>query len=367
MKLERIVLKDFRNYEHCDLTIKNQIVVFFGDNAQGKTSLLEAIYVLSTGRSHRTSDERMCIRHQQELAMTKAWVQNPNEIQLKAVIHDKGKTLFYQNQPLTKVSEFIGKLNAIMFSPNDLELFDASPKERRRLIDVELGKIDPFYMERLSHYTKVLKERNAALKEFKVDETYLEVMTNQLIEDQCQLIPLKKAFIEKLSSHMEHIYPKLALEGLRVEMEYFGPLESYENLKEDLTQKYQKSLERDKSFKMTHVGIHRDDIALKMNSKNVVDIASQGQRRMVVIALKCALLDVVEEMCHERPILLLDDVFSELDAKRRQALFEVLEDRTQTFISTTDLDDIQVWLKDKVDIYEVNHGTLIERRSSHEH
>lgn len=367
MKLERIVLKDFRNYVHCDLTFKNPIIVFYGDNAQGKTSLLEAIYVLSTGRSHRTSDERMCIRHQHEIAMTKAWVHNQHEIQLKAVIFEKGKTLFYQNQPLTKVSEFIGKLNAIMFSPTDLELFDASPKERRRLIDVELGKINPFYMERLSHYTKILKERNAALKEFKTDETYIEVLTQQLIEDQVHLIPLKRAFIQNLSKHMSEIYPRLALQHHVVSMEYVGPLESEENLKEELTQKYQRSLERDRSFKLTHVGIHRDDIVLKLDDKNVMDIASQGQRRMVVIALKCALVEVVEEITHERPILLLDDVFSELDAKRRQALFEVLEGHTQTFISTTDLDDIQVWLKDKVELYEVKNGTICERRSSNEH
>lgn len=361
MKLLQLALRNFRNYETLDLKIGSDITVFVGENAQGKTSILEAIYLLSTGRSHRVSDEQICIRHGQEFAQTKAWIESETEIQLKAVIHPKGKTLFYQNQPLKKSSEFIGKMNAIIFSPSDLELFDASPKARRRLVDVELGKINPFYMELLTRYLKILKERNAYLKEKGIEDAYLEVLTSQMIEVQVELIQLKAAFIERLDAKFEGFYQRLALSSQSLELGYSGPVDGFVDLKNKLIDKYQRSLERDKVFKMTHVGVHRDDLTFKLEGQVVQDVASQGQKRLVVIALKCALLEVVQDITGQRPILLLDDVFSELDAKRREALYKVLHQNTQTLITTTDIEDIDLWLKDKVLIYEVHQGTVTEK------
>lgn len=366
MIIKDLVLNNYRNYKTCHLKFSPQITVLVGDNAQGKTNILEAIYLLSTGRSHRTSNDQDLIRFDQDFGLVKANIQNPNEIVLKAVIHPKGKTLFVQNQALRKSSEFIGKLNAVLFSPSDLDLFDASPKARRRLIDVELGKINPFYMEKLSHYNKVLKERNAYLKEGKLDSAYLDVMTQQLIEDQIELIQLKKAFIEELNAHIQSIFPKLSLSDLSTKVNYVGPVDSFENLKEVLFEKYQKSLERDKQFRQTHVGVHRDDLRFELNHLPLSATASQGQKRMMVIALKCALLEVVESLTKIRPILLLDDVFSELDAKRREALYDFLHNRSQTLITTTDLDDIRPWLKEKVLFYQVKDGEISERSDDYE-
>lgn len=364
MKLLQLVLRDFRNYESLDLKIGSDITVFVGENAQGKTSILEAIYLLSTGRSHRVAEEQVCIRHHHEFAQAKAWAETDHEFQLKAVIHSKGKTLFYQNQPLKKSSEFIGKMNAIIFSPSDLELFDASPKARRRLVDVELGKINPFYMELLSRYLKILKERNAYLKEKSGDDAYLEVLTSQMIELQVELIQLKNTFIERLDAKFGVLYQRLSLSTQELELGYSGPVEGFVDLKNKLSEKYQRSLERDKVFKLTHVGVHRDDLTFKLEGQMVQEVASQGQKRLVVIALKCALLEVVQEMTGQRPILLLDDVFSELDAKRRSALYEVLHQNTQTLITTTDIADIDLWLKDKVLIYEVNQGIVTKKEQN---
>lgn len=366
MIIKNLVLNNYRNIEKCEIVFSPQITVLVGDNAQGKTNILEAIYLLSTGRSHRTNNDQDLIHFNQEFGLVKANILNPNVIALKAVIHPKGKTLLIQNQALKKSSEFIGKLNAVLFSPTDLDLFDASPKARRRLIDIELGKINPIYMERLSHYNKVLKERNAYLKELKIEDAYLEIMTQQLVEDQIDLIKRKQEFIQKLDTHIQFIFPKLALSEDKTNMTYLSPVESMIDIKKNLVQKYANSLERDKQFKQTHVGVHRDDLRFELNDATLTAVASQGQKRMFVIALKCALLEVVEEITSVRPILLLDDVFSELDAKRREALYIFLHNRSQTLITTTDLDDIRPWLKEKALFYQVQAGGIYERSDDYE-
>lgn len=361
MKLKSIHLRDFRNYESLDLSLNPNINVFIGDNAQGKTNLLESIYFLSTGRSHRIQDEALCIRSNQMMGMCRAVVEHHGEIQLKVVIHDKGKTLFYQNQPLKKSSEFIGKMNAVMFSPSDMDLFETSPKARRKLIDVELGKINPFYMDSLNQYLKVLKERNLYLKGNHLDEAYLEVLTNKLVDLQCDIIRYKTGFIDCLNQIISRYYQRLSISNSVIRIHYSGPVEWSDTIKSDLLDKYQKSLERDKYLKMTHIGVHRDDFEFYIDDKEVISVASQGQRRLIIVALKCSLIEVIEEMTGSKPILLLDDVFSELDIKRREALFDVLHQNTQTIITTTDLEDVRLWTKDHVSIYEVNQGKVVER------
>jgi DNA replication and repair protein RecF len=361
MTLKHLALKDFRNYKQIDLVLNPHITVFVGDNAQGKTNVVEAIYLLSTGRSHRVSDERICIRHHEAFAVCKGQLSANSEIDLKVVLHEKGKTLFFQNQPLKKSSEFIGKMNAVMFSPSDMDLFESSPRARRRMIDIELGKINPVYMDRLLQYVKILKDRNAAFKQNQIDQTYLEVLTNALIEVQLDLIRLKRAFIEDLNQHIQGYYQRLSIDKLSLELVYKGPILKVEDEKKALKDKYEKSYERDQAFKTTHVGVHRDDVSFLLGEHPVTEYASQGQKRMVIVALKCALIEVIETMTGQKPILLLDDVFSELDAKRRKALFEVLHQNTQTCITTTDLNELELWMSEDVTIYDVSQGRIIER------
>ena len=296
MKLKSIHLRDFRNYANLDLSLNPNINVFIGDNAQGKTNLLESIYFLSTGRSHRIQDEKLCIRSSQSFGMCRAVLENNGDVQLKVVLHDKGKTLFYQNQPLKKSSEFIGKMNAVMFSPSDMDLFETSPKARRKLIDVELGKINPFYMDLLSQYLKVLKERNLYLKGNSLDEAYLEVLTTKLVDLQCDIVRFKTAFIDRLNQIISHYYQRLSISNSVIRIHYLGSVEWSENIKNDLLDKYQKSLDRDKWFKMTHIGVHRDDFEFYIDENEVVNVASQGQRRLIIVALKCSLIEVIEEM-----------------------------------------------------------------------
>jgi DNA replication and repair protein RecF len=361
MTLKQLSLKDFRNYKQVELKLNPKITVFIGDNAQGKTNLVEAIYLLSTGRSHRVSDERLCVRHLERFAVCKGVLNENPSIDLKVVLHEKGKTLFFQNQPLKKSSEFIGKMNAVMFSPSDMDLFESSPRARRRMLDIELGKINPLYMDRLLQYVKILKDRNATLKQNVIDQTYLEVLTESLIDIQLDLIALKRSFVEALNQRIKPYYHKLALDPIELQLSYKGPLSDYSDTKKALKDKYDKSLDRDRIFKMTHVGVHRDDLEFFMEGHPVDEYASQGQKRMVIVALKCALIDVIESLTGQKPILLLDDVFSELDAKRRKALFEVLHQNTQTCITSTDLSELELWMKEDVTIFDVHQGQVVER------
>ena len=363
MKIRHLSLRDFRNYESLELKFNSNINIFIGDNAQGKTNLLEAIYLLSTGRSHRVSDEKLMIRKDSEMAVCKAMVDTEVQLQLKVVLHDKGKTLFYQNQPLKKSSEFIGKMNAVLFSPSDMDLFETSPKDRRKLFDVELGKINPFYMDLLTQYVKVLKDRNVYLKGSDIDEDYLEIMTTKLISLQVEIVRYKTGFVDRLNQIISSYYQRLSLTQNKIKIAYQGPVEWSDHLQDDLIEKYRRSLDRDRVFKMTHVGIHRDDYIFSLDNQFVSSVASQGQKRLIIVALKCALIEVIEEMSGDKPILLLDDVFSELDKQKRIALFDVLHLNTQTVITTTDLEDVQLWLKDQITVFEVKDGKVFERSS----
>ncbi len=362
MKIKSLTLRDFRNIASLSLTFHESITVLVGDNAQGKTNLLEGIYFLSTGRSHRVNDEQVCIRYGAESALIKGVIQGSAPFELRVVLHPQGKSLFYQQTPLKKSSEFIGKMNAVLFSPGDLELFDASPKARRRFMDTELGKINPAYVELLSKTMKLLKDRNNMLKEKVIDETYLEVVTERMIGFQAELIRLRSLFIKDINASLNRYFTQLSLSADSVRIDYTGPVEAGPECESQLREKYARHLERDKFMKVTSVGIHRDDLTFTMNDVPVSDIASQGQRRMIVIALKCALLDVIEATIGEKPILLLDDVFSELDASRRKALFTTLHQNTQTIISTTDLEHVKEWLSEAVSIYEISAGKIRERK-----
>ncbi|KAF0227174.1 MAG: DNA replication and repair protein RecF [Erysipelotrichaceae bacterium] len=362
MKIRTLSLRDFRNIASLSVSFHESITVLVGDNAQGKTNLLEAIYFLSTGRSHRVNDEQVCIRLGQESALIKGVIEGSAPFELKVVLHPQGKSLFYQQTLLKRSSEFIGKMNAVLFSPGDMELFDASPKARRRFMDTELGKINPVYVDLLSKTMKLLKDRNTMLKEKVIDETYLEVVTQRMIGYQVDVIRLRTAFIDRLNVSLNKYFNLLSLSQENIEIKYTGPVPWSVDCEVQLSDRYAKHLERDLFMKTTGIGIHRDDLSFSMNDIPVSEIASQGQRRMIVIALKCALLDVIEETIGEKPILLLDDVFSELDSARRKALFNTLHQNTQTVISTTDLEHVKEWLSEAVTIYEVSAGKIIERK-----
>lgn len=362
MRITSLTLRNFRNYTICSIVLPEGVTLFLGSNAQGKTNLLEAIYLLSTTRSHRIYEESQCIRRGETSANLGVQVEEDGaHFMLGMILHPDGKTLTFQKQALKKTSEFIGKLNAVMFSPNDMDLFETSPRERRKLMDVEMGKISIPYLSHLSRYQKVLKERNAYLKEKNIDLAYLEVLSKQCIESQIDIIKLRHRFIDDLNEHLQDYFSKISVSDVKVGATYKAPVESREEIRQQLVDKFAKNHDRDLVFKQTHLGVHRDDIEFTMEGVPVETFASQGQKRVMVLAIKCALIAMIEKRTDRKPVLLLDDVLSELDAIRRKALFTALDPSLQTLITTTDLEDVKEWVRTKAYVYEVENGRIVKK------
>ena len=279
---------------------------------------------------------------------------------LSAVIHGKGKTLMIHQKPVSRSSEFIGKLNAVLFAPSDLELFEAPPKVRRRLMDVEIGKVSPRYMQALSAMMKLLKERNSLLKREHLDNAMLEVLDQQMIEQQLTIIAMRRQFIAKMNESLSRTYSALAEEEAQVSAAYHTITEQTEPdaMREEISRKLLENRERDRILKTTSSGVHRDDLSFQLNGRDVLSYASQGQRRMIVLAWKLSLIDFIAERLNELPVLLLDDVLSELDQQKRVNLFSLISPEIQTFITTTEIAELLSFLSRKPKIAEIDSGQI---------
>lgn len=340
MKLTSLRVRNFRNYEDMKITFDDGIHILSGKNAQGKTNLLEAILYLSTTRSHRTSKDDDLMRKGSDFFMIEGIVENGNRtFDISAYVNDRGKNLFLYRDPVHKVSEFIGAFNALLFSPDDMILFQASPKVRRRFIDVELSKLSKVYMMKLNLYYKLLKERNTYLKHSNVDMSFIQVLDEQLIDVQLIIMKQRKKMIEDMLMKATYYYVALSEDDTQISASYDTFIDTNKSeieMKEEMKLRYQKSLERDLFTKQTQLGIHRDDIRFKVNDHDVDIFASQGQKRTYLLSLKLGILYLFYDLKKEYPVLLLDDVFSELDEDRRKKLLLCLPKEIQVFISTTE-------------------------------
>lgn len=361
MYLESIKLRNYRNYVSEKAALKNGMNVLIGDNGAGKTNLLEAVFLLSTTRSHRNDDDRELIMFDHDFASIEALLRKSGgPEQLSMVIHRSGKTLMVNSLPLKKNSEFIGRLNAVLFSPKNMDLFDNSPRYRRRLIDIELGKLFPAYMYSLNSYLKCLKERNTYLKG-QIDEVMLETYTELLIKPQGEVIRERQRFVDRINEQLSHYYSTINGEQAEVLIKYHAAIEErYDEavMTEQLQQMYDGNRERDLLLKQTNGGIHRDDYEFFMDGREVASYCSQGQKRMVLLALKLSVMKIISQLQGEYPILLLDDVFSELDMTRKQNLVNLLPDGIQTVITATDLSELSLPAGQEANVIHVEKGRI---------
>ena len=361
MIIDSIKLKNFRNYHDCELFLSSKVNVFVGDNAQGKTNMLESISFISNTRSFRTSNDQDMIKNGE--AFTKVAVSindNESKLLLAGLIFKEGKQLLIQKQPIKKASEFIGLLNAVVFAPDDLELFDGAPRLRRRLCDLEIGKTNHEYMRKLNQYQKTLKERNAFLKSGSNDDDYLGVLTDRLIELQVFIVGERHKYINKLNAFISGFYQLISKSDQSIKIQYFAPIDDVSNTKAMLFDKYQKTKERDKLLKQTQVGIHKDDLLFYLDEYTVQSYASQGQKRMIILSLKMALIKYIYEKTKTYPVLLLDDVLSELDATRKKSLFDLIPSEVQTIITTTDINDVKDYLPADTKIFSISDGNIVK-------
>lgn len=340
MKIKSLKLKNFRNYDLLDLTFDDSANIFYGDNAQGKTNILEAVYLSGTTKSHRGSKDRDLIEFGKEESHIETIVEK-NGIDYQIDMHLKKnspKGIAINRMPIRKASELFGIVNLVFFSPEDLNIIKNGPAERRRFIDLELSQLDRVYLSNLANYNRVVNQRNHLLKEigfsgYEKHAGTLEIWEMQLIQYGNKIIERRKAFIEEMNEIISSIHKKLT--GGREEIRIL-----YEPSNKELTfeQALRKYKDRDLKLKSTSVGPHRDDICFMARDLDIRRFGSQGQQRTAALSLKLSEIELVRQSIHDTPVLLLDDVLSELDKHRQNYLLDSIHD-IQTLITCTGVED----------------------------
>lgn len=370
MKITELTVDNFRNYDHLALTFDENINVFLGQNAQGKTNLLEAIYFLALTRSHRTQKDQELIKFGEDYATVSATVQKSQfDLNLAIKLSKHGKIALLNQLEQAKLSNYIGKMTAILFSPEDLSLVKGAPATRRKFLDLEFGQMNFQYLTYLSQYKKVLKQRNNYLKQLQLkrasDLVFLEVLSEQLAGFGAEVVKRRLGFLKRLSVLAQAAQSEISGTKEKLEIKYqstLGDLKSEQSvaeIKELFLQQFQKNNEKEIRQGTTLFGPHRDDLAFFINEQNVQLYGSQGQQRTVVLSLKLAEIELAHELTHEYPILLLDDVLSELDATRQTALLKYIHQKTQTFITTTDLSGISQEIINTPKVFRIKDGMLL--------
>ncbi len=338
MYIESVQLKNFRNYQSLELSFDQGTNILFGDNAQGKTNILEALYLCGTTKSHRGSKDKEMISFQEEEAHIRMAVQKAH-IAYKIDMHlkkNRTKGIAVNGIPIKKAKELFGIVNFVFFSPEDLNIVKDGPGERRRFMDMELCQLDKIYLTDLSNYNRALNQRNKLLKDISFNPGLLatmDVWNQQLASYGRKIIEKRSEFIENLNEIIKQIHRNLT--GGMEELELiYEPNVKPEVFEESL----EKNSSRDMKMRTTTSGPHRDDLCIKVNEIDIRRYGSQGQQRTAALSLKLAEIYLVKKIIKDTPILLLDDVLSELDRNRQNYLLESIHD-IQTLITCTGLDD----------------------------
>lgn len=355
MLIKELELNRFRNYESQRLEFDEGINIIYGDNGEGKTNIIEAIYLMSLGRSFRTSKDKEMINLNADTSYIKALVESSSrkfkiEYRLNRVTK---KAIKINGVPIEKLTELLGIVNVVIFSPEDLKLVKEGPKERRAFIDREISQIRPKYYQLLNSYHKNLIQRNNLLKEFNIDKVLLDVYDYNLSEIGYQIIKYREEFLEEIAKIAYENHYKISSEKEELKIGYeknilVGTQEEYYNiLKENQTKDIYK--------KTTSFGIHKDDIDIKINGIDLRSYGSQGQKRSAAISLKLSEIELIYKLKGEYPIVLLDDIFSELDPMRQNMLLDTFK-KTQTFVTAAE--DVNVNIDVSSTKYRVNQKSV---------
>ncbi len=356
MWIKDIKLKDFRNYETKEIKLHENINVFFGENAQGKTNIIEAIFLSSIGKSFRTNKEKELIKFEKSEAIVEINYQKSDRTgKIKLEIGEK-KQIYLNGIKIKKLSELLGNINIVIFTPDDINIFKGGPQNRRKFLDIMISQLRPNYMHILTLYQKTLEQRNNYLKRIKVEnkpENMLEIWDEKLVEYGIKIYEYRKEFIEKIQNKIIDIHKSITQNKENIEIKYFSDANTRQNYFNELKSK--RKIDIIKGY--TTKGIHRDDFIVYINGKEVNIYGSQGQHRTAILSLKLSELNVIYDDIGEYPILLLDDFMSELDEKRRHNFLKNIKD-IQVIITCTDkiiLDNLDYYL------YNVIDGNIIEK------
>lgn len=365
MYLKSVELYNFRNYKHVKVSFNKSINIIYGKNAQGKTNLLESIYLLGLTNSHRNVLDNSLIKNGNLFLKIKGILKKDKiNNDLEVYIDERKKILRMDNDIINKVSDYISIMNIIIFTPDDLELIKGSPQVRRKFLNVELSQLYSNYFIVLSEYEKLLKIRNEYLKNIyknnKFDQTYFDILTSYLIDKAIIIYKMRQKFVDKINFYCQEIYNHITgYDNFRIVYKKNIDFDINDSqIKEELMIKFKEKKDIEIKLASTIYGPHRDDLEFYLGDINLKYYGSQGQQRIAVLALKLSEIELFKKYKENTPILLLDDIFSEIDKVKRDNLLKYINKDIQTIITTTEIDNIDDKLLKNAKLFQIDMGKI---------
>ena len=366
MKLTKINLLNFRNISKVSIKLCDSMNIFIGNNAQGKTNILDSIVILALTKSHRVGTNPNIIMFNKSKSKIQGVVKRDKIIsKMEINITEDGKKLSINQTEIKKIADYISNLNVIVFTPDDLEIIKGSPNIRRNLLNIQLSQISKEYLNTYNEYNKILKTRNEYLKilfnNSIADKKYLDIITDKLIEKAVVIYEKRREYIDFINKNINRYYKEISgNDGLKVI--YVPNIELNGDISEVLNEKFKKNFQKELNYGMTMYGPHRDDFYFELLGNDLKYFGSQGQQKLAILSFKMAELPIFKEVCKTSPLLLLDDIFSELDIKKKNKLLNLVNNEgIQSIITTTDLKNINKKNIKDAYIYEVKNGN-VERK-----
>lgn len=359
MYVKKLKLINYRNYENLEIDLGKRVNVFMGDNAQGKTNILEAIYYCGFAKSHRTSKDKELINWNGDISFISVDVARDRldkKIDIN-ILKDGKKVIRVNSIKINKIGELFGTFNVVMFSPEDLKIIKDSPGVRRKFIDMELCQLDSKYYYNLVQYNKVMNERNIVLKNKNLDLNMLDIYDLQLAKFGSYIIEKRLAYLESLNKYSEDIHKDITSGKEIIEFKYNSTVKNLNNIQDEFYKTLIKNRKRDVDKGITSHGPHRDDFFVYINNVDTKSFGSQGQQRTAVLTMKFASLRIIKEITGEYPVLLLDDVLSELDFNRKRYVLKSIND-IQTIITCTGIEDLDDYLNKDSKLFKVKEGIV---------
>lgn len=361
MKLDSLVLTNFRNYETLDISF-NDLNILYGPNGSGKTNIVEAIYLLSLSKSFRSNNDKVMIKKGCLKAKVKGNVLNNGyNDEFRVEIGETGKNVFINEEKKDKISEYVSRLNVVLFNPSDTRLIDDAPEKRRKLLNIEISQLYKQYLVVLTNYQKILKQRNFYLRGMYINgnytNAYLDILTEKLIEYGSIICKYRLDFINKINEYIGEYFASIFGSGT-LKIRYVS---SFKNkTREELLKKFKENYQKEMEIGKTLDGPHHDDIVFLLDNNSLKDFGSEGQRKNAIISFKLAEIKVINDIKGFYPILILDDLFSELDKKKINNLVKLLDKDVQTFITTTEISNVSKKLIKDAKVIRVENGILEE-------
>ena len=360
MYLKRIKLRNFRNYSNIRISFNKGINIIYGNNAEGKTNLLESIYVLSLTNTFRNSNESDLILKGKDYFSIEGVLKKEKldtYISINNILNKKH--LVIDNSEIHKISDYISNLNTILFTPDDLDIIKGPPMSRRKYLDNEISQLYSNYYIVLLEYEKILKMRNDYLKQFKIDKNYFDIITTYLIDKSILIFKMRKKFIEKINKYCEQIfYDITGLKEFKINYKPNFNYEEYSYDKSRILKSYQEKYDIEFKNLSTLYGIHKDDFEFFLNDLNLKYFGSQGQMRVSILALKLSEIEIFKHWKNTTPILLLDDVFSEIDEIKNNNLLKYLNKDLQVIITAVSLNNINNSIIKRAKIFKIEKGKI---------